>query len=193
MANKASKVGVVIMASSDGITWGKVAGLINSLVHVIFAHGRFVAVGSNGEVVTSTDCTTWNQWSSGTSNQLVSVCWGDDRFVALDKYGTVMTSNDDLATPALAPPPKHCRARPGAGVTVKGSIVRITVPPAYVLRDVEVSCFLLNGKITVSRRVRPTGTSFSFPLAGFPRGWCIVTVTCGEWRDGVRVVSPGSR
>jgi photosystem II stability/assembly factor-like uncharacterized protein len=52
----------------------------------------FVAVGSNGTILTSTDGTTWIQQTLGTTNGLSDVTYGNGMFVAVGSNGTILTS-----------------------------------------------------------------------------------------------------
>jgi hypothetical protein len=54
----------------------------------------FVAVGLNGNILTSLDGISWTERTSGTSNDLVSVTYGNSNFVTVGSFGTILTSSD---------------------------------------------------------------------------------------------------
>src|SRR6266404_377311 len=64
----------------------------NSLASVVFAQGRFVAVGGGGVIVSSRDGTNWTQQASPTSNSLACVTCFNDLFLAMGERGTILTS-----------------------------------------------------------------------------------------------------
>src|SRR5947207_15423008 len=55
---------------------------------------RFVAVGPNGRIVTSSDAIQWTLAQSGTSARLDSVAAGNGAFVVTGYRGTVIQSTD---------------------------------------------------------------------------------------------------
>ncbi len=64
----------------------------NSLASVVFAQGRFVAVGGGGVIITSADGTNWTNQTSPTLNSLAHVAYFDDHFLAVGERGTVLSS-----------------------------------------------------------------------------------------------------
>ena len=55
---------------------------------------KFVAVGSSGTILTSSDGTSWTSRTSGTSSGLNGVTYGKSTFVAVGSSGTILTSSD---------------------------------------------------------------------------------------------------
>jgi len=87
-----------IYTSSDGILWNEktIEGIESArLVSVVWGKDKFVAVGTNGKIITSSDGQNWNIQSSGTNNWLVSVAWGNNTFVATDIH-SVLSSPDGV-------------------------------------------------------------------------------------------------
>jgi len=68
----------------------------NILQNVVYGNGLFVAVGSAGWVMTSSDGIQWTAQSSGTSNSLYTLAFGDGRFVAAGNRGTIIVSEDGV-------------------------------------------------------------------------------------------------
>ena len=69
-----------ILTSPDGINWSVLtsanfpeSGGVFMLREVTYGDGLFVAVGNSGEILTSSDGTTWVSRSSGTSEALYGV------------------------------------------------------------------------------------------------------------------------
>src|SRR5882762_3296114 len=69
-------------------------GLNNDLFGVAFGKGTFVAVGTNGLILTSANGLDWTPRSSGTTNDLNGVAFGNGSFVAVGNVGTILTSSD---------------------------------------------------------------------------------------------------
>ncbi|WP_020602272.1 putative Ig domain-containing protein [Spirosoma spitsbergense] len=89
----------LIRISTDGITWtNQVAGTnsANGLSAIIYATGKFVAVGNNGRTLTSTDGLTWTTQVSGTSTVLQGITYGGGQFVAVGFGGVILTSPDGI-------------------------------------------------------------------------------------------------
>ena len=71
----------------------------NTLSGVTYGSGLFVAVGSNGTILTSATGTSWINQTSGTANALLGVACGVDGnggvlFAAVGNGGTILTSAD---------------------------------------------------------------------------------------------------
>ncbi|MEO8235611.1 MAG: hypothetical protein ABI549_09380, partial [Flavobacterium sp.] len=72
---------------------------------VIYANGKFVAVGSN-IVMTSPDGITWTTRTAAANNNWNSVTYGNSLFVAVSNSGTgnrVMTSPDGITWTSRTP------------------------------------------------------------------------------------------
>lgn len=68
----------------------------NSLEGVAWSGSKFVAVGSSGTILTSTDKVTWTPSTSGTTNSLHSITWSGTQFVVVGDSGTILTSPDGI-------------------------------------------------------------------------------------------------
>ena len=76
----------------------------NQLRAVTYGAGKFVAVGDEGVIVTSTDGTTWNEPASASASNLLGVTFGGSQFVAVGAKGTLLTSPDGTTwTPRSVP------------------------------------------------------------------------------------------
>jgi hypothetical protein len=71
-----------------------VSGTSNALWSVSFGSGRFVAVGHQGLILTSTNGAAWTPSNSGTTNELSGIGYGDGLFVAAGDNGAILTSAD---------------------------------------------------------------------------------------------------
>ena len=56
--------------------------------------GLFVTVGDSGTILTSSDGTSWDNGTSGTTNHLYGVTYGNGTFVIVGDSGTILTSSD---------------------------------------------------------------------------------------------------
>ena len=86
--------GGVIYKTSDIALTPCNSGTSENLYDVIYAGNRFVAVGTNGTILTSDDGTTWTSRTSGTSYDLNRLIFNSstNKFVAVGNHGTVLTS-----------------------------------------------------------------------------------------------------
>jgi hypothetical protein len=66
------------------------------LYGIIFANGRFVAVGYEGTILTSPDGTNWTRQNSGSGRDLHALTYAGGQYVAVGKKGTVLTSPDAI-------------------------------------------------------------------------------------------------
>lgn len=88
----------VFVKSDDGINWfyNFAPGLPSRLNSVTFNNSSvspvYVAVGSDGYSMRSTDGTNWTQYTTGVTDDLNCVTWDGTRFVAVGNRGTVLYS-----------------------------------------------------------------------------------------------------
>ena len=88
-------VGGGIYTSASGQSWSQaLPGTIYDFLDVIYAGGRFVAVGKIGTVFTSTDGLSWTAHSGPNNSDLHGVAYGDGRYVAVGGGGTTAYSSD---------------------------------------------------------------------------------------------------
>jgi len=64
---------------------------------VAYHNGEFIAVGTEGAIVTSEDGVTWVQRPISTTNALFGIAYGDRRFVAVGDNGLILES--DITNP----------------------------------------------------------------------------------------------
>ncbi len=89
--------GATVQYSVDGgLTWtARTTGVTSGLRGVTQFGGRYVVVGDNGTIITSTDLNTWTAATSGTTQTLRRVTAGN-QLVAVGSAGTVLLSTDGL-------------------------------------------------------------------------------------------------
>ncbi len=90
-----------IYSSGDGITWTKEnSGTSNNLNGVVYNNtiGKYVAVGNNGTIITSSTGTggSWTVQTSTTHSTLNSVTWGNDKYFAAGDNATLIYSTDGV-------------------------------------------------------------------------------------------------
>jgi hypothetical protein len=64
---------------------------------VTYGNGMFVAVGSNGIILTSTDGISWTKQTSPDFSELKSITYSNSMFVAVGLSGTILTSTDGIS------------------------------------------------------------------------------------------------
>ncbi|MBI2926929.1 MAG: hypothetical protein HYY24_14635 [Verrucomicrobia bacterium] len=89
-----SAVGIDIMASVDGVAWTKKHAGTAALKDICYGKDKYVAVGLNGAVLTSSDGALWSTRISGTSRNLSSVAYGAGNFLAMGYFGRVLISTN---------------------------------------------------------------------------------------------------
>ncbi len=85
------------LISSDGETWTSnfISGLYASS-GMAFGAGRFVALGSSGDIYESVDGLAWTKRNTGVTVTLNCIAWLNGRFVAFGGSGRVTTSTDGV-------------------------------------------------------------------------------------------------
>lgn len=91
-------VGEGIMTSPTGVTWTtRTSGTVETLYNVAYLNSLYIAVGTNGTIVTSADAITWTVRSTPSevsSRRLIAVAASGSTFVAIAITGEVITSTN---------------------------------------------------------------------------------------------------
>jgi uncharacterized repeat protein (TIGR01451 family) len=74
-----------------------VFGTTNTLYAIAYGLGQYIAVGTSGTIVNSSNLIAWGSSTSGTTNQLNGITFGSNQFVAVGANGTVLTSTNGTA------------------------------------------------------------------------------------------------
>ena len=81
--------------SADASSWAyHFLSLDYSFNAIVYGSSNFVAGGTNGIILSSTDTTNWVMRESGNRSLLKTVVFADNKFVAVGKNGTIQTSTD---------------------------------------------------------------------------------------------------
>ena len=121
----------------------------DTIFSITYGKGMFVAVGSSGNIVTSTDGITWTSQTSPVSARLWSVTDGNGMFVAVGESGSIVTSTDGITwtrqTSPVSTRLELITYRKGMFVAVgeSGSIVTSTDGIAWTKQTSPVSSNLL--------------------------------------------------
>jgi hypothetical protein len=100
--NGAGLNGITLTGFNSNITRSSnnFAGISNGGQNVlgsVFGAGRFVFVGANGSIVTSTDTATWTTRTSGFgTTQINAIAFGNGLYVAAGNAGVLTTSTDTI-------------------------------------------------------------------------------------------------
>lgn len=103
----AGMTGYALWSSADGAEWqARYSALsINPqsrLNAVAYAGNQFVAVGSDGIILTSADGLSWIKRDSGTNKHLYTVTLARDLLIAAGETGTILTSPDGITWKSIA-------------------------------------------------------------------------------------------
>jgi hypothetical protein len=88
----------VIGVSTDGLNWTPLPFRSStfSAYGVVWNGTQFVAVGTNGVALISSDGLSWTQVALPSLDQMFSICWTGTQFVAVGNFGTVLLSPDGV-------------------------------------------------------------------------------------------------
>jgi hypothetical protein len=84
----------VILTSFDGSTWNVAKEYPLPVWYITYGNGLFIAVGDSGTILSSSDGSTWEHQSTGTTARLTSAEWGAGTFVVVGEGGTILISVD---------------------------------------------------------------------------------------------------
>ncbi|MBR0599868.1 immunoglobulin-like domain-containing protein [Sinanaerobacter chloroacetimidivorans] len=88
--------GKIRTASLDDITdWAEHNAGASALWDVAYGNGTFIAVGSGGSAVTSTDGVNWSPLNTQTTYTLHGIAFGGGKFVAVGSNGVIAASSVD--------------------------------------------------------------------------------------------------
>jgi hypothetical protein len=76
-----------VVTSPDGTNWTQTSSFPGRGLFGVTYGGKFVAVGTDGQVLYSTNGFDWHTASSGTGDWLFDVCYGDGFYVAVGNGG----------------------------------------------------------------------------------------------------------
>lgn len=82
---------------ADGLTWShRSFGTLLAAYDVAWGAGRYLAVGSSGLILTSSNSVDWTAQTSPYAGRLRRVLWAENRFVAAGDDGVVLSSPDGI-------------------------------------------------------------------------------------------------
>lgn len=87
--------GALVLVSTNGVQWTRLAPAGSNLFDVTYAQGRFVAVG-DGNILVSFDGLSWTPSAREAAGRLNRVAWGGGSFIAVGQNATIVTSPDGL-------------------------------------------------------------------------------------------------
>ena len=79
--------------SIDGINWTATSGF-NDLSGICYGNGKFIAVGTGGNVRYSDDGAGWSTVTIPGKRNLRAVCYENGKFVAVGENGVIAYSTD---------------------------------------------------------------------------------------------------
>jgi hypothetical protein len=79
--------GTLYYSTDAGANWNSVSMLpnTNDINDIIFENGKFIAVGWNGQIRSSTDGITWSQMASNPLPRIWGVAFGANRYVVIGR------------------------------------------------------------------------------------------------------------
>jgi Immunoglobulin I-set domain len=116
--------GTRIATSPDGIAWTDRGAPSAQLIGMEKAGNAYVAYGSTGTLLTSTNLTTWSNIATLTVQQLKGAAFGNDTFVVVGRGGVVFQSDPLTSTPVtILSPPTNTTVLAGASVTFSVGVI----------------------------------------------------------------------
>jgi len=76
--------------------WQVTYAVAPNLRSIIYAVGRYLAVGNSGLMLASSDAVSWTSFDSGTDQNLHGITYGGGTYVAVGGAGTILSSTDAL-------------------------------------------------------------------------------------------------
>jgi hypothetical protein len=138
---------------------------------VTYGDGQFVAVGSLGTILTSTDGTVWTTRNSGTTIYLISVTYGNGQFVAVGKKGVILTSKADIM--AVQPGPNKISGSPFKINVTKTKIV-LSLPQSD--GPVTFGLFNTSGRRIYSATHQAHNGILNIPISGLSTGMYLMSI-----------------
>ncbi len=81
-----------VQISTDGITWTRANTTMNALTAIAYGQNRYVALGANSAIYTSTDAMTWATGTANATAGFVSIAAGPNLFVAGSSGSAIYSS-----------------------------------------------------------------------------------------------------
>jgi hypothetical protein len=93
-----------VQVSTDNVKWTVLSSSSTSkqLNDVLYAYGKFIAVGAGGTIIYSSDGQVWTAAVSQSAQDLNALYYNGSRLVAVGQGGTVLTSTDGVSWKAVA-------------------------------------------------------------------------------------------
>lgn len=88
--------GNYIVTSREGVNWAVIPVMSNPLHRIAFLNGTFVALGMEGDLLTSLDGVQWGKPALGATGWLEEAAYGNGVFVVVGWGDTVLTSLDGI-------------------------------------------------------------------------------------------------
>jgi hypothetical protein len=88
--------GNYIVTSREGVNWTVIPITSNPLHRIAFLNGTFVALGTEGDLLTSSDGVKWRKPALGTTGWLEEAAYGNGVFAVVGSDDTVLTSLDGI-------------------------------------------------------------------------------------------------
>lgn len=91
--------GNAILFSDNGLDWESVYTdtILTLLEAITTSESLWLAVGENGDVLSSPDGMTWTRRESGTSQRLIAADWTGEEFLVAGSDGAILRSTDGVA------------------------------------------------------------------------------------------------
>ena len=90
----------IIQTTKDGISWNIKQTSFNNLRDIVYSNflSKYVIIGDNGLIITSSNLETWEQQNSTVSVNLLSITYSEEKhlFVAVGMTGTILVSEDGI-------------------------------------------------------------------------------------------------
>ena len=81
-------------SGGSGSWTSETSGVSNDLCGVTYGNNKYIAVGSGGAILSSSDGSTWTSEASGGTELLNGVTYANNKFIAVGESGVIISSSD---------------------------------------------------------------------------------------------------
>jgi hypothetical protein len=129
-----------LFTSPNGNSWTEYSFPYTNIKAITYSNGLYVAVGTYGTIVTSTDLNKWEEQISGTYDDLFSISYGNGIFVAVGEKAILISPNGKTWTiisyiPFSPKNPYYSGVTFGNGLFVVTGLINDANNASYIIKS----------------------------------------------------------